>query len=193
MQAAGEEKPGAMAALLALDIAQVQELCATVRAETGQTVVLANDNCPGQAVVSGDIAAVDRLIALAKAAGARRAVKLAVSVAAHSPLMSAAQAGFREAIAATALAPPAIPVYSNVKAQPLPTVAEIRQELDQQLTQTVRWTESMRALIAAGAQTFIEIGACTVLTGLLRRIDRSKTRINLNSVEALERFLEAHA
>ena len=191
MQKAGEANPGAMAALLALDIEQVEALCAQISADTGLTVVLANDNCPGQAVVSGDIAAVDRLIELAAKSGAKRAVKLAVSVAAHSPLMASALEGFLEVVQSTDFSPPTVPVYSNVRAQPLLTAAEIRTEMDQQLTQTVRWTESMRAIVDAGAQTFIEIGANTVLTGLMRRIDRSKRRLNLNTVEALEKFLES--
>ena len=144
------------------------------RIETGRIVVLANDNCPGQAVVSGDIEAVERLIALASEAGARRAVKLSVSVAAHSPLMSAALEGFLAAVQATSFSTPTVPVYSNVRAEPLLDEAAIRTELNHQLTQSVRWTESMRAIIAAGAETFIEVGAGNVLTGLLRRIDRSR-------------------
>ena len=191
MQQAGDESPGAMAAILSLDIAQVASLCAVVSSETGQTVVLANDNCPGQAVVSGDIAAVGRLIERATAAGARRAVKLAVSVAAHSPLMAAAQDGFLRVVHRTAFYPPTMPVFGNVMAQPLETAEEIRTELDQQLTRSVRWTESMGAIICEGAETFIEIGAETVLTGLMRRIDRSKRRVSLNSVEALDTFLES--
>ncbi len=192
MQEAGDANPGAMAAVLALEADHVEDLCAAVSHETGQVVVLANDNCPGQAVVSGDIQAVERLINLAAEAGARRAVKLSVSVAAHSPLMAAALEGFLEAVQATAFSTPTIPVYGNVRAQPLLDEAAIRTELNHQLTQSVRWTESMRAIIAAGAQTFIEVGAGNVLTGMLRRIDRSKGRVNLNTVEALEAFLESH-
>ncbi|MCY3866284.1 MAG: ACP S-malonyltransferase [Chloroflexi bacterium] len=191
MQQAGEANPGAMAAILALDIGQVESLCDEVSTETGQIVVLANDNCPGQAVVSGNIAAVERLIERASAAGARRAVKLSVSVAAHSPLMAAASEGFLEVVHSTAFSPPAPPVYGNVTAQPLETAADIETELDQQLTRSVRWTESMRSIIGAGAETFIEIGSGSVLTGLMRRIDRSKKRVSLNSVAALNAFLEA--
>lgn len=191
MQGAGEANPGAMAAILALDIRQVDSLCAEVSEETGQVVVLANDNCPGQVVVSGNIAAVDRLIERASAAGARRAVKLSVSVAAHSPLMAAALEGFLEVVHSTAFSPPAPPVYGNVRAQPLETAADIKTELDQQLTRSVRWTESMRSIIDAGAETFIEIGSGSVLAGLMRRIDRSKARFSLNSARSLEAFLES--
>ena len=193
MQRAGELQPGAMAAVLGLDIATVRVLCADVSVASGGTVVLANDNCPGQAVVSGDAAAVERLIPAAKEAGARRALRLAVSVAAHSPLMATAQAGFDEAVQATDFAKPRIPVIGNVHAQPLKKPADIRAELNQQLTQSVRWTESMQSLIEAGAQTFIEIGAGNVLTGLMRRIDRKKTRVNIDSVPALDAFLEAQS
>ena len=193
MQQAGADSPGAMAAILALDIAEVESLCAEVSAETGAAVVLANDNCPGQAVVSGNIAAVDRLIERATDAGARRAVKLSVSVAAHSPLMETALKGFRAVVQRTAFTPPSTLVYGNVQARPLETTAAIRAELDQQLTQSVRWTETMRAIIASGAETFIEIGSGKVLGGLMRRIDRSKRRISLDSVEALEAFLESVA
>lgn len=193
MQQAGQGNPGAMAAILALDIDQVELLCAEVSAKTGQIVVLANDNCPGQAVVSGDVAAVDRLIERASAAGARRAVRLSVSVAAHSPLMAAALQGFLEAVHRTAFSPPVPPVYGNVSALPLETEADIKTELDQQLTRSVRWTESMRSIIDAGAETFIEIGSGSVLAGLMRRIDRSKKRVSLNSVEALNALLESLA
>ncbi len=190
MQKAGEEKPGAMAALLAMDAAGVSKLCAAVSEETQKSVVLANDNCPGQVVVSGDIEAVERLIALAPGAGARRAVRLSVSVAAHSPLMASASAAFQQALDKTPLAPPKIAVYGNVQARPLKTVQEIRNELGQQLTQTVRWTESMQAIIDEGAETFVEIGGNGVLGGLMRRIHRKKTSMTLNTVEALDAFLE---
>ena len=189
MQRAGERQPGAMAALLGLDMTAVRRLCA----EVDGLVALANDNCPGQAVVSGEAAAVETLIAAAKEAGARRALRLAVSVAAHSPLMASAQADFAEAVQATAFATPRLTVIGNVEAAPLNTPEDIRAELNQQLTQSVRWTESMQALIADGAQTFIEIGAGNVLTGLMRRIDRKKTRVNINSLRALDAFLEAQA
>ena len=191
MQKAGEENPGAMAALLGLDVATVETLCATASHETRKTVVLANDNCPGQAVISGDDGAVDRTVALATKSGARRAVKLAVSVAAHSPLMASVAADFNRAIAATDLELPKAQLLGNVSADALDSVDAIREELNQQLTQAVRWTESMGAIVASGAEIFVEIGAGTVLNGLMRRIDRKKTRFSLNTVEAMEKFLES--
>lgn len=191
MQQAGDDNPGAMAALLGLDTDKVVDLCKTVSEETGKVVVLANDNCPGQAVVSGDIEAVERLVEVASDAGAKRALKLAVSVAAHSPLMSSALPEFHKKLDKTTLNAPDIPVYGNVSASPLKTVAEIREELDHQLTQTVRWTESMQAIIEAGGETFVEIGSKDILSGLMRRIDRKKERITINSVDALKAFLDS--
>ncbi len=193
MRKAGQDNPGAMAALLGLDVATVESLCATVSRETKKTVVLANDNCPGQAVISGAETAVDRAVALAREAGAKRAVKLAVSVAAHSPLMASASADFNRAIEAADLALPKARLLGNVSADVLVSVDDIRAELNQQLTQAVRWTESMQALIASGAETFIEVGAGTVLSGLMRRIDRKKNRFSLNTVAAMDKFLESIA
>jgi [acyl-carrier-protein] S-malonyltransferase len=189
MQQAGDESPGAMAALLALDSDKVNELCASVSEETGKIVVLANDNCPGQIVVSGENEAIDRIIEVAPDAGARRAVKLAVSIAAHSPLMASASESFVEALAATNISEPQIPVYGNVTAAPLKTASEIREELNHQLTRSVLWTDSMQGIITAGAETFVEIGSKDVLSGLMKRIDRKKARVSLNSVEALTKFL----
>ena len=189
MQKAGDDNPGAMAALLGLEVATVKALCTTVSQESSNTVVLANDNCPGQVVVSGDDAAVERIIILATEAGAKRAVKLAVSVAAHSPLMASASAAFQRAIDATNFEAPKAQVLGNVSAAPLNSVDDIRQEIKQQLMQAVRWTDSMQSIIASGADTFIEIGAGTVLSGLMRRIDRKTSRISLNTVEAMENLL----
>lgn len=193
MQKAGNENPGAMAALLGLDAATVESICARVSRESNATVVLANDNCPGQVVISGDDRAVKRVILGATAAGARRAVELAVSVAAHSPLMASASEDFQRAVEATRFQTPNAKVVGNVNAANLDTVADIRQELNQQLTCAVRWTDSMEAIITDGAETFVEIGAGTVLSGLMRRIDRKKSRISLNTVEAMESFLESLA
>ena len=193
MEEAGKRNPGAMAALLALDTDAVTTLCSEISEETGNTVVLANDNCPGQVVVSGHIAAVDRIVERAPELGAKRAVKLAVSVAAHSPLMATASASFQDAVRDTALNPPSIPVIGNVEAQALNSAADIRSELERQLTQPVRWTESMRTIVAQGVNTFVEIGPGTVLSGLMRRIDRKKARIAINNEKALDNFLRSQA
>ena len=190
MQQAGNDNPGAMAALLGMDTDAVQAMCEKISQETGKPLVLANDNCPGQVVISGDSEALDQAIEEAPALGARRAVKLAVSVAAHSPLMASASAEFEKAIQETTIQAPQIPVYANVTAQPLTAVDIIREEMQQQLTQSVRWTETIQAMISAGADTFVEIGSKDVLSGLIKRIDRKQNRISLNSVGALQAFLE---
>jgi [acyl-carrier-protein] S-malonyltransferase len=191
MKQAGEQNPGAMAALLGLNADVVRDLCQRASAETGGVLVLANDNCPGQIVISGDNAALDRGLELAKEAGAKRAVKLAVSIASHSPLMKTVADEFRQVLAETTFNEPTIPVYANVTAQPLNTVDSIRDELGSQLTQSVRWTESVQAMIAAGAQTFLEFGSGNVLCGLLRRIDRSKSGIAVHDVSSLEQVTQS--
>jgi [acyl-carrier-protein] S-malonyltransferase len=189
MKEAGVKQPGAMAAILALDIEQVRELCAAARAETGGTLVVANDNCPGQVVISGDDTTLERALALAKDAGARRAMKLAVSIAAHSPLMQPSADEFRQALASSTFQTPRIPIYGNVNAAPLTSADAIRAELGAQLISPVRWRESIEAMIADGAETFVEIGPKDVLAGLLKRIDGDKTAINLNSTENLLKFI----
>ncbi len=189
MKQAGEQHPGAMAALLALDIDAVRGVCERARAETGGVLVVANDNCPGQVVISGDNATLDRALELAKEAGARRAMKLAVSIAAHSPLMQTSADEFRQAVAAATFQTPQVPIIGNVSAAPLTDVESIRQELGAQLTNPVRWRESMDAMIARGAEQFVEVGPKDVLTGLIKRIDGSKQTVNLNSAENLKRFV----
>jgi [acyl-carrier-protein] S-malonyltransferase len=191
MKAAGETAPGAMAALLGLDAGPVREVCAAVAAETGGVLVLANDNCPGQIVISGDVESVELGMTRAKEAGARRAVKLAVSIASHSPLMRGAAEEFAAVLAATPFTDTAYPVHANVTAAPVQGAAALRDELAQQLTSSVRWTESVRAMIAAGADTFIEIGSKDVLTNLLKRIDGDKRGIALGTAEAVKAFVKS--
>lgn len=188
MRDAGQNQPGAMAAILGLDAAQITEICAQVAAETGTVLVLANDNCPGQIVISGDTAALERGMALAAEAGAKRTLKLAVSIASHSPLMTPAQQAFASAIEATHWEPPQIPVIGNVTAAPLADLAAIRAELRAQLTSSVRWTESMQYMLDAGVTQFVEVGSGTVLSGLAKRINRRTSRVSLNSVDALASF-----
>lgn len=183
MQEAGQRQPGAMAALLGLDAAAVADVCRQASASTGQPVVIANDNCPGQVVISGAVKALELALELAREAGARRAIRLAVSIAAHSPLMESAAAAFRDALAAATLCDPETPVYTSATART--DAATIRAELYRQLTQPVRWSESVTAMIDAGATSFIEIGPGDVLTGLLRRIDRSRSGSALNNADAL--------
>ena len=190
MKQAGEREPGAMAALLGLSAEAVQAVCTQAAQETGQRLVLANDNCPGQIVISGDVAAVERGIALATEAGARMAVRLAVSIASHSPLMASVSAEFQAALDATPCQAPQTPVIGNVSATPLRSGEAIRAELGAQLTSPVRWTESMQALLQAGVTTFVEIGSKDVLSGLMKRIDRQAARHTLNSAAALGDFAQ---
>jgi [acyl-carrier-protein] S-malonyltransferase len=188
MKAAGDAQPGAMAAVLGLDAPVVRDLCAQASAETGALVVLANDNCPGQVVISGEGLALDRASELAKAAGARRALRLAVSIAAHSPLMQPATEAFAEALDAVAMQPPGATVIANTTVSALDSVDAVRQELRGQLVQSVLWTDSVRSMIDAGVSLFIELGPKDVLTGLLKRIDASKTGVALNSAASVQSF-----
>lgn len=189
MKQAGTRSPGAMAAVLGIESDAVRAVCQKIAAETGGVLILANDNCPGQTVISGDNRAIEAALPALEAAGARRAVKLAVSIAAHSPLMESASADFRNALTHVQFRKPHMPVYANVTAVPLTDVESIREELDQQLTHSVLWTDSIRAMIGAGASTFVEIGPKDVLAGLLKRISRDAERFTLNNVENLRQFI----
>ena len=186
MREAGERHPGGMAALLGLEAEAVDALCAEAREASGGVCVVANDNCPGQVVIAGDEEALSLAMESARAAGARRAVRLPVSIAAHSPIMEAAQAAFREALADTPFHAPMIPVIGNTTAAPLTSVEAVRAELDAQLTSPVRWTGSVRHMLGAGVQNFVELGAKNVLTGLLKRIDRSARGFSVEAPEDID-------
>ncbi len=185
MKEAGAAQPGAMAALLGPTVPEVQAVCDQASTDTGKPVVLANDNCPGQVVISGDVDALERALVIAKERGVKRALRLAVSVAAHSPLMARASDDFRKLLDSTPFAVPRFPVIGNADAKAFKTVDDIRVGLGKQLVSPVRWTESVQVLRALGATTFIEIGSKDVLTGLLKRIDREAVGIALNSPEIL--------
>ena len=172
MKEAGERNPGGMAAIIGLEPDQVAEACERARAATGGYVGIANDNCPGQVVISGDEAALQAAMGALKEAGARKVVRLAVSIAAHSPLMADAAEAFRRALERVALRSPRIPFVANATAQPVTDPDAIREVLGRQLTSPVRWAESVRWMIQQGARRFVEVGPGKVLTGLLRRIDR---------------------
>lgn len=176
MKEAGERAPGAMAAILALPVERIEALCVQAAEETGRLVGIANDNCPGQTVISGDEQALQRACELADEAGARRVVRLPITIAAHTDLMDSVSGAFAEAVDAVPLREPQKPVIGNVTARPLQTVEEIRDELKAQLTSPVAWTSSMRYLLDAGTDTFIEAGPNNVLLALLKRIDRRTTR-----------------
>lgn len=176
MKLAGQRQPGGMAAVLGLDAAPVAEICARAAAETGQYAGVANDNCPGQVVITGHEAALTRAMTLLGEAGARKIVRLPISIAAHSPLMASVADEFAAAVAAAAPGPAQLPVIGNVHARPLTTPDDIRAELTAQLTAPVRWTDTIRFLGEQGVDAYVETGPGDVLLGLVKRIDRAATR-----------------
>lgn len=177
MKLAGERQPGGMAAVLGLDAAPIALLCARAAAETGRTVSVANDNCPGQVVITGDETALTRAMTLLTEAGARKVVRLPITIAAHSPLMASVADEFAAAVDAAPLATARIPVVANVTARPIAAPDEIRAELKAQLTSPVRWTDSIRYLGAQGVDSYVEVGPGDVLLGLVKRIDRESRRV----------------
>jgi [acyl-carrier-protein] S-malonyltransferase len=187
MQEACEATRGGMAAIIGLDEALTREVCA----EAG--VVLANLNCPGQLVISGETDKIARAIELAKAKGARKALPLTVAGAYHSPLMASAQPKLAAALARIRLTAPAVPVLSNVTAQFHGAPAEISARLVEQVTSSVLWENSMRALLAQGFTRFIELGPGTALSGFMKRIDKSAQMLNIADVASLEATVKALA
>jgi [acyl-carrier-protein] S-malonyltransferase len=170
MRESGVAAPGAMAAILGVLTTSIDVLCATASEASGQ-VVPANYNAAEQTVVSGDVAAVERLMALAKAHGAKRAVRLPVSGAFHSPLMASATAGLADALARAPFVDARIPIYGNVDGQPTTSATDARTRLARQLTSPVRWVDVMTRLAADyPAALFVEMGPGAVLTGLAKRI-----------------------
>jgi [acyl-carrier-protein] S-malonyltransferase len=189
MYDSGIKRPGAMAAILGLDEAKVDEACRRA-SHNGAQVVPANYNTPEQLVISGEIAAVERAMELAKELGAKRAVRLKVSGAFHSPLMEVAREGLRQALDAAAFSAPAFPVFSNVSAQAVSTVADARRLLLEQLTSPVRWTEVIRALASAYATAlFVEMGPGNVLTNLTKRIAPDVRSVTAGTATDVEQLL----
>ncbi|MEP6846747.1 MAG: ACP S-malonyltransferase, partial [Panacibacter sp.] len=173
MQKACNVVPSTMAAVLALDDAKVEEICAAVFAETGEVVVAANYNCPGQLVISGSVKGIEIACERMKAAGAKRALVLPVGGAFHSPLMAPAREELAAAIQNTHFNEPSCPVYQNVVAKAITDPAEIKRNLIDQLTGAVRWTQSVQAMVADGATTFTEVGPGKVLQGLINKIEKT--------------------
>lgn len=181
--------PGGMAAIIALDEQVLQEVCAQVSAQRtgghpgeGQ-VAIANYNAPGQLVISGERSALELAMTLARERGAKKVMPLAVSGAFHSPVMQPAAAGLAEAIAATAVEDARIPLIGNMHASPLVKAAEIREELTGQIAASVQWVRSIEYLTQAGVTTFIEIGPGQALSGLVKRIAKGTTLMNVSSGE----------
>jgi [acyl-carrier-protein] S-malonyltransferase len=190
MARAGDEQPGTMAAVIGLPEADIERLCEEVR-QNGETLVPANYNAPGQIVISGSVEAVRRAAVEAKARGARMAVELQVSGAFHSPLMAAAVGPLAEALAAVEVREAGIPVVANVDARPVREPDAIRARLIDQVTGAVRWTECVLTLRELGARRLVELGPGSVLTGLLKRIDRSLEGIAAGTAAQVEEALAA--
>jgi [acyl-carrier-protein] S-malonyltransferase len=172
MQKACEVQPSTMAAVLALADEKVEEICAHIQATTGEVVVAANYNCPGQLVISGSIKGIELACEQMKAAGAKRALVLPVGGAFHSPLMLPAKQELAAAIEATNFNTPSCPVYQNVVAKAVIDPQEIKHNLIEQLTGAVRWTQSVQAMIADGATQFTEVGPGKVLQGLVQKVNK---------------------
>jgi len=172
MQKACEVQPSTMAAILGLADDKVEEVCKNVQAQSGEIVVPANYNCPGQLVISGSIKGIELACEQMKAAGAKRALVLPVGGAFHSPLMLPAKEGLAAAIEATTFNTPLCPVYQNIVAKAVTNPADIKQNLIEQLTGAVRWTQSVQAMIADGATHFTEVGPGKVLQGLVLKINK---------------------
>lgn len=172
MQKACEAHPSSMAAVLAISDQVVEHICATIRQETGEVVVTANYNCPGQVVISGSIKGIDMACEKLKEAGAKRAIKLPVGGAFHSPLMEPAKLELAEAIRSTEFRRPSCPVYQNVVAKPVTEPDLIKQNLIDQLTGPVRWTQTIEAMVQDGATNFTEVGPGKVLQGLITKINK---------------------
>lgn len=188
----GEARPGTMAAVLGLADAIVDGVCAEASDVDG-VVVAANFNTPGQVVVSGDVAAVERASPMLISAGAKKVTALNVSGAFHSPLMAVAEGELQEVLDSVDFRDPAFPVVSNVTAQPVSTAAEARELLVRQLTSAVRWSDSVRTMLELGVTGFLEIGPGKVLTGMLKRIDRAAEGRGtlLGTVDAIEAYLHS--
>jgi [acyl-carrier-protein] S-malonyltransferase len=185
MQEACDATRGGMAAIIGLEEAACQEVCA----QAG--VALANLNCPGQIVISGEADKINAACDLAKARGARRALPLPVAGAYHSPLMASAQPKLGAELVSITLSAPAVPVIANVTALPHGTPAEVRARLVEQVTSSVRWEASMRYLLAQGFTRFIELGPGTALSGFLKRIEKTAQVLNVAHVASLEATAQA--
>ena len=172
MQKACEAAPGTMAAVIGLPDEKIEEICKESSTD-GNIVVAANYNCPGQLVISGNIDAINAACEKLKAAGAKRALPLKVGGAFHSPLMQPAKEELEEAIKAVEVKAPKCPVYQNVDAQPHTNPEEIKTNLIAQLTSSVRWTQTVQNMIAAGADDFTECGPGKALQGMIGRIDKN--------------------
>lgn len=191
MKEAGERNPGRMAAVIGLDAGTLEGICQEASFQLPASIVqIANYNSPGQVVISGHKEALGRAVELARERGARRVIPLAVSIASHSPLMQSAAESFASIVAQIDFHQPRVPVVANVTAAPITTLAEIREELVEQLTSTVRWVESVQYMIAQGVTTFVEIGPKNVLTGLIKRISKEVRVVSVEDMASVQQFID---
>jgi [acyl-carrier-protein] S-malonyltransferase len=186
MKLAGEQSPGGMAAVLKMDDTEVEKACKEAAGETGKAVQIANYNSPGQVVISGDKGALARAIELLRERGGRRIIPLAVSIAAHSPLMASVVEEYRAAVDGTSMRTPDLQVVANISARPLLGVDEIRDELAGQLTWPVRWTASMQWMVQQGVTRFVEVGPGQVLGKLMRRIEPGVEAVSVGDMASME-------
>jgi len=195
MQAAVPVGQGAMAALLGIEFEQAVEIAGQAQEQAGQgeICVAANDNAPGQVVISGTTKAIERACEMATAAGAKRALLLPVSVPAHSPLLQLAADQMEAALSDVDIQIPSVPVIANITAAEVMEPTQIKSLLVQQVTGTVRWRESMQALSEKGVTQLVEIGAGKVLCGLAKRIDRALGTTNIEDTASLEVFLSSQS
>lgn len=177
MQKACEIEPSTMAAIVGLEDNVVEEVCEAIE----EVVVAANYNCPGQLVISGSFAGIDKACEILTEKGAKRAIKLPVGGAFHSPLMEPARAELAEAIDATQFKAPVCPVYQNVDAKPVTEAAVIKENLIAQLTAPVKWTQTVKNMITDGVSSFTEVGPGKVLQGLVKKVDRRMPTEGVNS------------
>jgi [acyl-carrier-protein] S-malonyltransferase len=184
MKSAGERYPGVMAAMIGIGETDLEAICR----ETGSQI--ANYNAPGQIVISGAKEDMERALALAKARGARRVVPLAVSIASHSRWMESAAQEFAPAVERTPMRAPQVPVISNVTAQPLTSVEDIKKELVVQLTSSVQWVKSVEYMVEQGVTHFVELGPKDVIAGLIRRINKDVHAISVGDGGSIKAFIE---
>jgi [acyl-carrier-protein] S-malonyltransferase len=180
MKEAGEERPGGMAAVIGLDPDTLAAVCQDAAA--GDVLAVANDNCPGQTVISGEITALLRAMEMAKERGAKRVARLGISIASHSPLMARASAGLSDMLSRLPLGAPQIPVIANVTGTAMHSVEEVRQELAHHVERPVNWSRSVAEMVNGGVTTFVEVGPGQVLSGLIRRIDRDVRTLSLSDL-----------
>ncbi len=188
MQQAVPVGEGGMSALLGAEIDQAEELAKECAAATGGVCVVANDNAPGQVVISGTKAAIDKAPEIAKTKGIKRAMALNVSAPFHSPMMQPAADKMRDALAAVTIRPPAVPVVANVTAAEVSEPEMIRRLLVEQITARVRWRESVLAFRALGVESTVEAGGSKVLTGMVKRIDKELQTVTLDTPADIEAF-----